>query len=152
RGGEIGIQGRLSRHLEIVGGYTYLDPTAVGLAGAGVAGPIPNTSHHQANLWANYELDAGLKVGVGLNYIGERFAGTDNLLIPGTISVPKVPGYVTLDAMVGYQLNSQLALQLNAVNLTNKFYYMNSYFTRPNENHTVPGPGRTVLLTARLAL
>lgn len=152
RGGEIGIQGRITRHLEVVGGYTYLDPKAVGLAGPGIEGPIPNTSHHQANLWTSYELDTGLKVGVGVNYIGERFAGTDNLLVPGTISVPQVPGYVTLDAMVGYQLNSQLTLQLNAVNLTDKLYYMNSYFTRPNENHTVPGPGRTVLLTARLAL
>lgn len=120
RGGEIGIQGRITAQLEVVGGYTYLDPKAIGLAGAGIEGPIPNTAHHQANLWTNYELSSGFKVGVGVNYISERFAGTDNLLIPGTISVPTVPGYVTWDAMLGYRVNRQLSLQLNAFNLTDK--------------------------------
>jgi catecholate siderophore receptor len=67
RGGEIGIQGRIIRHLEVIGGYAYLDPKAVGLAGAGAEGSIPNTAHHQANLWTNYELGAGFKVGVGVN-------------------------------------------------------------------------------------
>jgi catecholate siderophore receptor len=152
KGGEIGIQGYITRHWEVVGGYTYLDPKAVSLAAVGVEGPIPNTAHHQANLWTNYDFSFGLQVGAGFNYISERFAGTDNLLIPGAISVPTVPGYLTFDAMVGYRLNSTLTLQLNGFNLTDKFYYINSYFTRPNENHTVPGPGRTFLLTARVSL
>jgi len=152
KGAEIGIQGHLTRHLEVIGGYTYLDTKAIGLAGAGIEGPIPNTARHQANLWMNYELGGGLQLGAGFNYIAERLAGTDNLLIPGAISVPSVPGYVTLDAAIAYRLSSRLTLQLNGFNLTDRLYYMNSYFTRPNENHTVPGPGRTLLLTARVSL
>ena len=54
--------------------------------------------------------------------------------------------------MVAYRFNHTYSLQLNGYNLTDKFYYMNSYFTRPNENHTVPGPGRTALLTLRISL
>ena len=131
---------------------SYLNPKAIGLAGAGIQGPIPNTAHNQANLWANYDFNFGLKLGAGINYISTRFAGSDPLLVPGTISTPTVPGYTTLDGMIGYRLNSLVTLQLNGFNLTDKFYFINSYFTRPNENHTVPGPGRTFLLTARLSL
>jgi catecholate siderophore receptor len=152
KGGEIGVQGRITRRWEVVGGYTYINPTTVGLAGAGIEGPIPNTAHNQANLWTNYEFPFGMQLGTGFNYISERFAGTDTGFIPGSVSVPTVPGYFTWDAMVGYRVNSNVSLQLNGFNLTNKFYYINSYFTRPNENHTVPGPGRTFLLTARLSL
>jgi len=152
KGAEIGLQGRLTRHLEILGGYTYLDAKAIGLAGAGIEGPIPNTARNQANLWTNYELSSGLQLGIGFNYIGKRLAGTDSELIPGTISIPSVPGYATLDAAVAYRVSRHLTLQLNGFNLTDRFYYMNSYFTRPNENHTAPGPGRTLLLTARVSL
>jgi catecholate siderophore receptor len=152
KGGEIGLQGHITHNLEIVGGYTYLNPKAVGLAAAGVEGPIPNTAHNQANLWANYDFNFGLKLGAGINYISTRLAGSDALLVPGTVSTPSVPGYTTLDGMIGYRFNSLVTLQLNGFNLTDKYYFINSYFTRPNENHTVPGPGRTFLLTARLSL
>jgi catecholate siderophore receptor len=151
-GFEIGAQGRITENWEVVAGYTYLDPTAIGLAGAGVHGPIPNTAHNQANLWTTYDFDEGFKVGTGLNYIGMRRAGADNATVPGTIQIPTVPGYVTWDAMVGWQISDTFGLQLNAYNLTDKFYYMNAYFTKPGENHTVPGPGRTLLLSATASL
>lgn len=151
-GFELGVQGRLTENWEIVAGYTYLDPTAVGLAGAGVHGPIPNTAHNQANVWTTYDFDDGFKIGTGLNYVGMRRAGTDAATVPGTIQIPTVPGYVTWDAMIGYQVSDNLALQLNAYNITDEYYYANAYFTRPGENHTNPGPGRTILLTATASL
>ncbi|MGN6514542.1 MAG: TonB-dependent receptor [Rhizomicrobium sp.] len=152
KGFELGAQGHITDSWEIVAGYTYLDTSAVGLAGPGVKGPIPNTARNQANIWTTYDFDSGLKLGIGLNYIGRREAGTDNGTVPGGIIVPKVPGYTTLDGMIAYQVNDHFSLQLNGYNLTDKYYFMNSYFTRPNENHTVPGPGRTVLLTASIGL
>jgi catecholate siderophore receptor len=152
KGAELGVQGYVTREWEIVAGYTYLDAYAVGLAGAGVRGPIPNTAHHQANLWSTYDLPMGLEVGTGLNYIGQRQAGTDAGTVPGAISIPTVPGYVTWDALLAYRCNDSWTLQVNGYNLTNRYYFANSYFTRPNENHTVPGAGRTFLLTARLGL
>ncbi|MEJ1969486.1 MAG: TonB-dependent siderophore receptor [Rhizomicrobium sp.] len=149
---ELGAQGRLTEHWEIIAGYTYLDPTAVGLAGVGVHGPIPNTAHNQANLWTTYDFEDSLKIGTGLNYVGQRNAGTDNLTVPGTIITAHVPGYVTWDGMIGYQFNDTFGLQLNAYNLTDEYYFVNSYFTRPNENHAVPGAGRTFLLSATASL
>ena len=152
KGFELGAQGHLTDNWEIVAGYTYLDTSAIGLAGVGIKGPIPNTARNQANLWTTYDFDDGFKAGVGVNYIGKRKAGTDKLTVPGSIIVPTVPGYTTLDAMIGYQVNDHLTLQLNGYNLTDKYYFVNSYFTRPNENHAVPGAGRTFLLTASLGL
>jgi catecholate siderophore receptor len=152
KGIEFGAQGHLTDNWEIVAGYTYLSPSSVGLVSAGVKGPIPNTAHNQANIWTTYDFDTGFKIGAGLNYIGERNAGIDNASFPGTVVTAHAPGYTTLDGMIGYQVNDNLSLQLNGYNLTDKYYFATTYFTRPGENHAVPGPGRTVMLTASLGL
>jgi catecholate siderophore receptor len=149
---EFGAQGRLTEHWELTAGYTYLAPRAVGLVAAGVPGPVPNTTNNQGNIWTTYDFDYGLKIGTGLNYVGRRYAGTDTLTDPGTTLVAKVPSYVTWDAMVGYHINDVWELQLNGYNLSDEFYYVNSYFTRPNENHVIPGAGRTFLLSVSRSL
>jgi catecholate siderophore receptor len=152
RGIEVGAQGRITEHWEIIAGYTFLDPSAVGLVAAGVRGPIPNTSKHQGNVWTTYDFDNSLKLGAGVNVIGTRFAGTDTLVDPGHVIVAKAPGYVTFDAMGAYSLTDTLSFQVNLYNLFDQRYLANSYFTRPNENHTVPGAGRTAMLTANVSL
>jgi catecholate siderophore receptor len=146
-GVEFDAVGRITPHWEITAGYTYLAPRAVGLVAVGVPGPIPNTANNQGNLWTTYDFDDGLKLGAGLNFVSRRYAGTDTLTDPGTTIVDKVPGYVTWDGMVGYKINDVWEVQLNGYNLTNEFYYVNSYFTRPQENHVIPGAGRTFLLS-----
>jgi outer membrane receptor for monomeric catechols len=54
--------------------------------------------------------------------------------------------------MIGYKITDTLSVQLNGYNLTDEYYFLNSYFTRPGENHTVPGAGRTFLLTVGASL
>jgi catecholate siderophore receptor len=152
KGFEFGAQGHITENWEVVAGYTYLDAYAIGLAGPGIKGPIPNTAKNQANLWTTYDFDTGWQIGAGVNYVSSRGAGTDNLTVPGSIIVARAPGYTTFDAMIGYQVNDHLSFRLNGYNLTDKYYYAYSYFVRPNENHVVPGAGRTVLLTASLGL
>jgi catecholate siderophore receptor len=151
-GFELNAQGHLTENWTVLAGYTYLDPTAVGLAGAGVHGPIPNTAHNQANLWSTYALDERFTVGGGIDYIGRVAAGTDNATVPGQIVVARVPGAITFDAMGEMKIDDRFSLDLNGYNLTDKYYFVNSYFTRPGENHTVPAPGRTVLLTLNASL
>ncbi|HVU22164.1 MAG TPA: TonB-dependent receptor [Rhizomicrobium sp.] len=151
-GFEIGAQGRITPRWEVIAGYTYLDPTAIGLAGPGVQGPIPNTARNQANLWTAYDFDSGFRIGAGLNYLGRVSAGTDNATVPGSILVAHVPSHVTFDAMAAYQFTDTLQVQLNGYNLSDEYYFVNSYFTRPNENHTVPAAGRTFLLTLNASL
>jgi len=146
-GFELNAQGRITENWEVIAGYTYLDATAVGLAGPGVHGPIPNTAHNQANLWTAYDFDSGLMVGAGLNYVGRVAAGVDTETVPGTFRIAHAPDHVTLDGMVAYRVNDNLNIRLNGYNLTDEFYYVNSYFVRADENHMVPGAGRTFLLS-----
>jgi catecholate siderophore receptor len=151
-GVELGAQGRISENWELTAGYTYLAPRAVGLIATGVAGPIPNVARNQGNIWTVYDFDNGLKLGAGLNWTGRRDAGADTMSVPGQIITDKVPSFVTADAMASYPVNDNFVLQLNVYNLANEFYYADSYFVRPVENHAIPGAGRTLLLTAELSL
>lgn len=145
---ELGGQGHINKNWELIAGYTYLAPRAVGLIAAGIPGPIPNTAHDQANLWSVYEWDSGLKTGFGVNWLGRRAAGTDTDSLPGRTITVQIPAYVTIDAMVAYPVDDKLSLTLNGYNLANTYYYGSSYFTSGMENHVVPGTGRTFLLTA----
>ncbi|HEY1753622.1 MAG TPA: TonB-dependent siderophore receptor [Caulobacteraceae bacterium] len=144
RGFEIDANGHLTRQIEVIAGYTYLDTETVKSTDlASIGKPLLNTAPNQANLWLVYEPGGPWKVGAGLNALDRRTADVD-----GT---SHVPGYVTFDAMVSYRLTPHLSLQLNGYNLTDKYYFANSYFSSPEENHVVPGAGRTVLLTASFA-
>ncbi|HUO91530.1 MAG TPA: TonB-dependent siderophore receptor [Rhizomicrobium sp.] len=144
KGVQLGATGYITQNLELTAGYIHLSSTAYGLAGPGISGPNPNTAHNQANLWATYEFKEDVQIGTGINYLGRRPAD------PSGVDI--VPSYVTWDAMASYRFDDHIALQLNATNLTNVYYYTNSYFASNVENHVLPGPGRTLMLTAILDL
>jgi catecholate siderophore receptor len=142
-GFEIGATGYLTKHWEIIAGYTYLDARTLATSGTPanqVNQGLPNTAHNQANLWTVYDFEAGWNVGLGVNYLGKRDA--DN------IGMNKIPGYVTFDGLASYQVTPLIKLQFNAYNLLDKYYYTNAYDSSPVENHVIPGAGRTLTLTA----
>ena len=140
RGLELGVQGHLTDQWEVTAGYTFLDGRTVkSTAAANVGKPLQNTAPNQANIWTVYEFTEQLKVGTGINYLDERYADMAGLA--------HIPAYVTWDAMVSYDFSRHFRVQLNGTNLTDAYYYANSYYTSPIENHVVPGPGRTVTLT-----
>jgi catecholate siderophore receptor len=140
-GVELGATGRLTPQWEVIAGYTHLDPKTVKSNGAGQTGQlIQNTAPDQANLWTVYDLGERWKLGGGLNYVSQRAADTQG--------AAHIPAYVTVDGMLSFKVNDQLTLQINATNLADTLYYANSYYTTPAENHVIPGPGRTVTLTA----
>jgi catecholate siderophore receptor len=142
RGAEVNVAGNITANWEVLAGYTYIDGSSKGLFGVGESGPIPNTARNQANLWTTYDFDSGFKVGAGINFLGERDAFKDQY------GVVHVPSYVTFDAMAAYRVNDHLQLQVNGYNLADKYYFTNSYFTRVEENHVIPGAGRTVTVSA----
>ena len=59
------------------------------------------------------------------------------------------PAYVVWNAMAAWRVNDHLTLQLNAINLLNTLYFDGLYYNSTSENHAIPGPGRTIKLTAR---
>ena len=144
RGFELDASGYLTDELEITAGFTHLDSETLKSSDPlSVGAPLLNTAPNQANLWLTYEFQEAWKVGAGANFLDRRAADIDN--------TAHVPSYVTFDAMVSYRLNKAISVQLNGYNLANKYYYANSYFSSPVENHVVPGAGRTGLLTVSFA-
>jgi catecholate siderophore receptor len=139
-GVELQAIGHLTRRWEISSGYAYLDGrTLASGTFADIGKVMPNTAHDQLNLWTEYDLPAGWEVGAGGNWLGHRFAdGAETAY---------VPGYVVWNAMVSYEANPHLRLQLNAYDLFDKLYYDGVYYASPAENHVIPGAGRSVALT-----
>jgi catecholate siderophore receptor len=150
-GFEITANGRITPQWEITAGYVYLDTLDLQAEGPGLIGPIPNTAHNQANLWTAYDFDDGLRAGIGANFTGQRMAGFDTESDPGKLILAKAPGYVTVDAMVGYKISDTFSVQLNGYNLADKHYFVSTYFSAGDENHAVPGAGRSALLTVNIA-
>jgi catecholate siderophore receptor len=141
RGFEFDAAGHLTSAIELTAGYTHLNSvTQESTNPASVGAPLLNTAPNQANLWAVYEYEEWLKAGAGFNWLDRRAADIAN--------TAHVPGYVTFDAMLSWRVSEHLSLQANGYNLANRYYFTNSYFSAPVENHVVPGAGRTGLFTA----
>ena len=150
QGFELGASGHITPKLEITAGYTYLDGKASGNSGANPVVPysnveIPNVAKNAVNVWAEYDITEAWEVGAGLNYLDRRLG---NIVTAG-VSPAVAPSYVVWNAMTSYRINDKLKLQLNVINLFNTTFYDNIYYTSAAENHIIPGPGRTVRLTAR---
>jgi catecholate siderophore receptor len=143
-GMELGASGYLTKHLEIVAGYTYLDGKTLSSGTAAYVGrAMPNVARNALNLWTEYELTDAWEVGVGGNWLGARYADS--------AQTAAIPGYVVWNAMASYKLSHTVSLQLNVFNLANKLYYDSAYYTSAAENHVIPGVARTARLTIRAA-
>ena len=151
QGFELGATGHITPRLEITAGYTYLDGVTSGTMGRTLPvvtytdALIPNLARNAANLWAEYDIAKRWEVGLGFNYLDRR-AGN---IVPAGTPPAIVPSYVVWNAMTSFKLNDRLKLQVNAINLFNKLYYDNVYYTSSSENHVIPGAGRTVRFTIR---
>ncbi len=142
---ELGVTGYLTRHWELYSGYTYLDGRTIASGTAADVGKVmPNVAHNALNLWTEYEFSSGWEIGGGGNWLGKRYADS--------AEAAYVPGYVIWNAMAAYRFSPQLELQINGFNLFNRLYYDGIYYTSAAENHVVPAPGRSVMLSAHLSL
>ena len=145
QGFEAYASGYLTKKLEITAGYTYLDGKTIASGTPAFVGqPLQNVAKNALNLWTEYEFTSHWEAGIGGNWLDRRYAD-----FGGTTSVP---GYIVWNAMVKYKVMQNLELQLNGLNLFNRFYLDAPYYTSPSENHVIPGAGRSGMLTVRLAL
>ncbi|PZP95456.1 MAG: catecholate siderophore receptor Fiu [Variovorax paradoxus] len=97
-----------------------------------------------ATLWSTYKLPFGLTVGGGVRYVDTQARSTNAAAVA---FVPQIPSYTVLDAMLGYEVNKNVSLQLNVFNLTDKFY-----IARINNagNRATIGTPRSAVMTATL--
>ncbi|MGV3743536.1 MAG: TonB-dependent receptor [Burkholderiaceae bacterium] len=137
-GFELSAAGRITKNLEIFGGYTYLDgkivnldETAGGVQVSRDGNVLPNTPEHSATLWTNYRLGGGWEIGGGAVYASERLLNNANTSITS--------GYTRYDASIAY-LTKQYDLRLNLQNLTDK-----EYFDVASGGRATPATGRTII-------
>jgi catecholate siderophore receptor len=140
---EIGASGYITDQFEVLASFTHLDDRISASTDTPSVGKrTPNIPRDSGSLWLTWEPGRTWKVGGGALYMGQRYADVYN--------TAGVPSYIVLNGMVSYRVNAHVDLQLNLNNVTNKRYFNGIYYTEVDENHAVPGPGRTLLVTARV--
>ncbi|MFL9924508.1 TonB-dependent siderophore receptor [Herbaspirillum lusitanum] len=117
----LGARGNISADWSMAAGYSYLDSRINddGPTSANDGNIFPLTPRRSLTLWSGYRLPAGFRVGAGLTYSDRLYANSAN--------TNYVPAYTKFDAMLAWQANANLELQLNLYNLTDKLYYDSSY-------------------------
>jgi catecholate siderophore receptor len=142
---QLQANGHLTTSWELFAGYSLLDGTTVSSGTAAYVGKqLPNVAHQTLNLWTEYYLPFGIEVGGGANLTGQRFADSGE--------TARLPGFLVWNAMVSWQLTPHATLQLNGLNLFNRYYFAAPYYTNPSENHVIPGPGRSATLSLNVSL
>ncbi|NQY37593.1 MAG: TonB-dependent siderophore receptor [Alteromonadaceae bacterium] len=137
---ELSAVGQINEQLSISVGYTYQDSEVLNATGddaVQIGQALRNTPKHSFALWGKYDISDKLAVGLGSQYMGERYNSSD----PGGRETAQ--DYLIFDMMISYQVTDKFALQFNGENLTGE-----DYADQIGGGHFVPGPGRYLSLSA----
>ncbi len=141
---ELEATGRLTSRWQIISSYALLDSELVSsrFFPAAVGSQLANVPRNTFSMWTNYQTSfRGLSFGAGGQFVDRRTASSTVPLDPITRLVKEVPSYWVFNAAARYPLSENFDLQVNANNLTNRYYY-----DQLHPAHIVPGPGRSVLV------
>lgn len=139
-GFEATVSGQLTDKWQVYGGFAFLDAeiTKSNSRTNGVAneGQTPTlTSRTSANLWLVRSLTETWRVGMGANYVDERYTALDNVVV--------MPSYTTVDAALLYnQPKWDAALRLR--NVFDRDYYASAH---GSVDLITPGAPRTLELS-----
>lgn len=124
RGFELEARGNVTREVQIIGGYSYLDPKVTKSNDGNVGNRPINVALDQASLWAMYTFYtgpvAGLGLGAGVRYVGESFGDAANTI--------HIPSFTLYDAVISYDFSylrpdwKGWHFQVNATNLADTYY------------------------------
>jgi catecholate siderophore receptor len=141
KGAELSINGHITDHWQMFGGYSYQDGEITKDQGAISAGAdLGETPSHTFSLWNKYQINAMWSVALGVTGRSEMYVAT-----PTATTSTVLAGYTRYDAAIFATLSKQLSLQLNIENLTNKEYAIAAH----NNNNITPGApltGRATLI------
>jgi iron complex outermembrane receptor protein len=96
----------------------------------------PNVPETTANAWLSHRFGSGWQAGVGMRYVGQRFANNAN-----TISLPK---YTVWDGYIGYNIARDTTLMVRLRNAFDKLYEVAPYNAG---NQSILGEPRSVALS-----
>ncbi|WP_449068652.1 TonB-dependent receptor [Prosthecobacter sp.] len=143
-GVEIGLAGQITDNWQVFAGYSWLTGR-VTENDSRPNGKLANLPESSGNLWTTYTLlDKKLQLGLGVQYMDDVHLGRTNSVV-NPASTTFAPAYLIFDAMVSYQFTPNFGLRLNIYNLGDDRYVDR---TGGTVNQFVPGPGRSVALTA----
>ncbi|MBQ4677691.1 TonB-dependent siderophore receptor [Aeromonas hydrophila] len=110
QGIELEARGQITKQWNISVGYSYLD------AEDKATSKKPNDVSEQLfSLWSTYQLDDNWRLGGGVKYVGDRYAGNDEAVALGD--------YTTMDLMVAYT-SGRHKIQVNAYNILDEKYIL----------------------------
>jgi catecholate siderophore receptor len=148
----LGAAGHITPQWSLFANYTFLDSEVLqGVSdhdSANTGDPITGrelgqTPRHSASLWTTYQLGSW-SFGYGTTYQGSFYPNN-----AANAPYVKTDAYWVHRAMVGYEINKRIGLQLNVNNLFDKEYYT-SIRNNAGNGWAVPGDGRSAVLTATL--
>lgn len=148
---ELTANGKLPGRWDVSAGYAYLaarmvasvarvSTTQLPLVSVSSLGKVPSlTPKHSGFVWGMKDLGDGLRLGGGLNYMGERYTSLTNQVT--------LPAYLTLDLAASYAWG-RYTLDANLKNAANKKHIISSHGS--NDNLILPGPPRQLQVTLGL--
>ena len=146
QGVELSVVGQLTNELHLSAGLARMDPKITSAAATSQGGLIQWSPKLTFTSWATYRLPFGLTVGGGARFI-DNAATTSNIDTSVTTGITRMPEYWVVDAVLGYEINKNLSLQLNLYNLFDKEYLA---AVNSGRSRYTPGAPRSALLTANL--
>lgn len=163
-GVEFGISGKITEQWNVFGGFVILDserkhsawldevrkranPADYGDNIRTSGDELAFTPKESASLWTTWQFDSGLTLGLGVQHVGDSWAGRPDdasRIIPnGTFG--KLPGYTIGNAMASYTFNQNLTLRLNVNNITDELYATSTNWPA---NRVLLGTARSAVLSA----
>ena len=138
RGLDINLAGNITPQWRVIGGYAYVDAevTASTTATMPAGTRLGNVPRHSFNLLDTYEFAggpmAGLGLGVGLKYVGERKGQASS-------NTFDMDGYGLVDLLAYYPLTENVRLNLNLNNVFDKHYEERAWnvWSYPGEPRTL---------------
>ncbi|MEH1807640.1 TonB-dependent siderophore receptor [Nostoc sp.] len=122
RGIELDITGEILPGWKVIGSYAYTDAEVTEDIDISVGNKLLGVPENQASLWTTYEIQKGdlkgLGFGLGLFYVGERAALSDNSV--------ELPNYWRTDAAIFYR-RDRFNAAINIRNLLDTDYFSSTY-------------------------
>ncbi|CAN5921144.1 catecholate siderophore receptor Fiu [soil metagenome] len=146
-GVEVSVVGQLTNELNISAGLAVMDPKITNAAAATQGGTIQWSPKVAFTSWATYKFPFGLTVGGGVRFM-DTATTTSNVANLATVTgITEMPSYWEADAVVGYEINKNVSLQLNLYNLFDKEYLAS---VNNGRSRYYPGVPCSALVTANV--
>ncbi len=148
---ELGIVGEVVEGWEVSAGIAKMDTEVI----AGLANQAGQQINWSPELtftsWTTYRTPIGLTLGGGIRYVDTVFRAINSTLTPttATANLRGSPDYWVIDAMVSYEFNKHVSLQLNCYNLADEDYVAS--FNNSGARYK-PGTPRSALLSVNVDL